>query len=334
MGDIGDLPEEAKEKALRIEQPSWTQPMLARLTDERFYDQGWIYERKLDGERCLAFKKEEKVQLYSRNRKSLNASYPELMEALEAQEADRFIIDGEVVTFVGNKTSFARLQNRFQITDPEKARRSGIKVYYYVFDLLYTDGYDITGVPLRYRKTLLKKLLSYNDPLRFLNHRNEEGEEYYRRACGEGWEGIIAKRADSPYVHKRSSDWLKFKCVLEQELVIAGFTEPRGSRRGFGALLVGYYEGGRFRYAGKVGTGFDDLTLELLKDRLSELERKESPFAVEGIGDKGVHWVKPELVAQIGFTEWTRDGRLRHPRYLGLRRDKDPGDVHREEPGA
>jgi bifunctional non-homologous end joining protein LigD len=330
MGNLDILPDEAVRKARKEDQPSWTQPMLAKLTKERFSSDDWIYERKLDGERCLAFKKGEKVQLYSRNRKSLNASYPEIVDALEKQAADHFIIDGEVVAFEGGKTSFARLQNRFQIDDPERARRSGIAVYYYVFDLLHTDGYDVTKVPLRHRKALLKQLLSYKDPLRFLNHRNCEGESYYREACARGWEGVIAKVAEGPYLHKRSSDWLKFKCVREQELVIGGYTDPHGSRKGFGALLVGYYEGKKLRYAGKIGTGFDDRTLEKLKGRLAGLEREDPPFADGDISEKGVHWVKPELVAQAGFTEWTLDNKLRHPRYLGLRRDKDPGEVHRE----
>lgn len=333
MVDLDNLPGEARDKAKRKGQPEWTQPMLAKLTRERFSDEGWIYERKLDGERCLAFKKRKKVQLYSRNRKSLNASYPELVEALEAQDAERFIVDGEIVAFEGDKTSFARLQNRFQIEDPEKARRSGIKVYYYLFDLLYSEGYDVTRVPLRHRKALLKGLLSYQDPLRYLNHRNEKGEKYYREACSKGWEGVIAKKADGPYVHRRSSDWLKFKCVHEQELVIGGYTDPQGSRKGFGALLVGYYEDKEFRYAGKIGTGFSDQVLEKLKKRLADLERDKSPFS-EDVSEKGVHWVKPELVAQVGFTEWTSDGKLRHPRYLGLRRDKEPGKVHREKPEA
>ncbi len=333
MGNLHILPEEAREKARKRDQPSWTQPMLARLTKDRFSSEDWIYERKLDGERCLAFKKQKKVQLYSRNRKSLNASYPELMEALGDQEEGHFIIDGEVVAFEGGKTSFARLQNRFQIQDPEKARRSGIAVYYYLFDLLYTDGYDVTRVPLRHRKALLKRLLSYEDPLRFLPHRKEEGEKFYEEACGKGWEGLIAKKANGPYVHKRSSDWLKFKCVREQELVIGGYTDPKGSRKGFGALLVGYYEDGKLHYAGKIGTGFDDRTLGKMKERLSGLERDDSPFAEKDIAEKGVHWVEPELVAQVGFAEWTGDNKLRHPRYLGLRRDKDPREVRRESGG-
>jgi DNA ligase D-like protein (predicted ligase) len=330
MGNIDILPEEARKKAERKEQPLWAQPMLATLTEERFSSVDWIYERKLDGERCLAFKKDGEVRLYSRNRKSLNESYPELVEALQKQRADNFIVDGEVVAFEGKKTSFARLQNRFQINDPERARRSGIKIYYYVFDLLYAGGYDLTWVPLRQRKVLLLGTLSYRDPLRFLPHRNQDGESYYKEACGKGWEGIIAKKADGPYLGKRSRDWLKFKCVREQELVIGGYTDPHRSRKGFGALLLGYYDGGKLRYAGKVGTGFDDHTLENLKEVLLALGQDDSPFSGEDIGEQGVHWVKPELVAQVSFTEWTPENKLRHPSFQGLRRDKNPREVLRE----
>ncbi|MDD5668302.1 MAG: non-homologous end-joining DNA ligase, partial [Actinomycetota bacterium] len=226
--------------------------------------------------------------------------------------------------------SFSRLQRRIHVEDPERARRSGVPVYYYLFDLLYAYGYDVTRVPLRHRKALLKRLLDYEDPLRFLPHRNRDGERYYEEACRRGWEGVIAKRADGPYAHRRSPDWLKFKCAREQELVIGGFTEPRGSRRGLGALLVGYYEGEELRYAGKVGTGFDDRTLEKLVGILMEIEVDENPFGAADISEKGVHWVEPLLVAQVGFTEWTPDNRLRHPRYLGLRRDKRPREVRRE----
>jgi DNA ligase D-like protein (predicted ligase) len=326
------LPGGIREEARKTGQPSWMEPMLAKLTKERFSRKDWIYERKLDGERCLAFKKRKRVQLYSRNKKSLNDSYPEIIEALEEQDSNHFIIDGEIVAFEGNRTSFARLQNRIQIKDPEKARSSGVKVYYHIFDLLYLDGFDITGVPLRHRKKLLKDTLDFDDPLRYVVHRNGEGERYFKEACKKGWEGVIAKRADSEYKHGRSSDWLKFKCVHEQELVIVGFTEPRGSRRGFGALLVGYYEGNKLRYAGKIGTGFDQSTLDRLRKKMDGIERDKTPLADGDIGEKGVHWVRPELVAQVGFTEWTRDNKLRHPRFLGLRRDKKPKDVGKEEP--
>jgi bifunctional non-homologous end joining protein LigD len=168
--------------------------------------------------------------------------------------------------------------------------------------------------------------------VRFTRHRDRDGEGYYREACREGLEGIIGKRAGSIYVSRRSRDWLKFKCWEEQEFVIGGFTDPKGSRVGFGALLLGYYENGKLRYAGKVGTGFDSGLLAGLRRKLSSLETDQSPFADDLKSEKGVHWVRPKLVAQVSFTQWTRHGRLRHPRFLGTRRDKDHREVIRERP--
>ena len=168
-------------------------------------------------------------------------------------------------------------------------------------------------------------------PLRYSTHRKGSGEAYFTEACRRGWEGLIAKRAASPYVGRRSRDWLKMKCELEQELVIGGFTDPQRSRLGFGALLVGYHEDGRLRYAGKVGTGFDTVGLVRLREQLDDLATPASPFA-EPVKEKGSHWVRPELVAQVRATEWTGDGKLRHPRFLGLRRDKAAADVVRERP--
>jgi bifunctional non-homologous end joining protein LigD len=307
-------------------------PMLATLTTARFSDPGWIFEPKFDGERCLAFRTGPEIRLMSRNRLSINNHYPELADALQAQHAPDFVIDGEVVAFEGNRTSFAKLQRRMQLRDPEMARRTGVPVFYYLFDVLYVDGLDVTGVGLRLRKAILRRLLSFGDPLRYTTHRNETGEAYFDDACRKGWEGVIAKRANSSYVSGRSRDWLKFKCVNTQEFVIGGFTDPKGSRTGFGALLIGYYEGDQLRYAGKVGTGFDEQTLVRLGTRLDALEQDRFPFVAEHLPRKGVHWVRPELVAQVGFTEWTRGGQLRHPRFEGLREDKRPRDVVRERP--
>jgi len=328
---LKSLADEAQEKLRDVEQPDWMNPMLATLTDRRFSDEDWIFERKLDGERCLAFRKGDQMHLMSRNQKNLNDQYPELVEALKQQRVDDFIVDGEIVAFEGDVTSFARLQDRMHVEDPEEARQSGVAVYYYAFDLLYLAGYDTTQVGLRHRKSLLKGALSFDDPLRFVSHRNEEGEAFFEEACRKGWEGIIAKQADSSYVHSRSKKWLKFKCVNRQEFVIGGYTEPQGERIGFGALLLGYYEGDDLIYAGKVGTGFDDKTLRSLSKRLSSLERETPAFAEDGLPTDEIHWVEPSLVAQIGFEEWTDDGKLRHPRFQGLREDKDPEDVVREE---
>ena len=307
--------------------PAWFSPMLATLVAKPFSAEGWIYEPKLDGERCLVFCNGKNPRLFSRNHKSLNHTYPELVDPLASQAPKSYIADGEIVAFKGDVTSFLQLQRRMQVRDPDEARRRGVEVFYYLFDLLYLNGYDLRGVPLIHRKQLLEQTFDFRDPVRFTERREREGEAYFRHACRKGLEGVIAKRANSAYVSRRSRDWLKFKCWAEQEFVIGGFTDPKGSRVGFGALLVGYYEGDRLVYAGKVGTGFDNETLASLGKNLASLEMKTSPFEGIAKAGKGVHWVRPRLVAQVAFTEWTHDGKLRHPRFLGIRTDKDPREV-------
>ena len=309
-----------------------TEPMKAKLTDRPFSDPAWVFETKLDGIRALVRKRGGEVTLTSRTGKPLTAAYPELVEALEAEPAGDFLADGEVVAFDGARTSFERLQGRMGIHDPRLARLSGIPVYLYLFDLIEFDGHDLTSLPLRIRKSTLKRVISFRDPVRYTPHRNERGQDFFREACAKGREGLIAKRADSPYVHGRSGDWLKIKCSFEQELVIGGFTPPQGSRRHFGALLVGYYEEGELRYAGKVGTGFSEATLASLGAKLKQLEIQKSPFRRGGGQPRDAHWVEPRLVGQFAFGEWTRDGKLRHPRFLGLREDKHPEEVARELP--
>jgi len=323
------LPNEVKKGLIEECMPQWVGPMLATLTHDRFSSREWIFERKFDGERCLVFKNGKEVRLLSRNQKYLNNNYPEIAGAIPKYCDVDLVVDGEIVAFDGNVTSFSLLQGRMQVRDPEKALRTGIKVYYYIFDLLYLDGYNLRQLELSYRKRLLKHALDFTDPLRFTNHRNTDGEAYYQEACSKGWEGVIAKRAASKYVSKRSRDWLKFKCVNQQELVIGGYTEPGGKRTGFGALLVGFYKDNKLIYAGKVGTGYDEETLRSLSKKLQESEQDAIPFEGD-IGVKGAHWVEPKLVAEIGFTEWTNQGKLRHPRYLGLRRDKKAEQVYRE----
>jgi bifunctional non-homologous end joining protein LigD len=330
---LSTLPPAERQRARRSRQPPWIDPMLATLTNRRFSDPNWIFEHKLDGERCLAFRQGGVVRLLSRNKLHLNNTYPEITAALEREAEHDCVVDGEVVAFEGNRTSFAKLQGRIGIKDPEEARRTGIAVFYYVFDLMFVDGYDVTAVALEHRKNLLRQALAFRSPVRYMTHRNAQGETFYREACEQGLEGLIAKRRGSAYVGRRSPDWLKFKCVNEQEMVIGGFTDPAGSRVGFGALLVGYYDRGKLRYAGKVGTGFDTATLVKLRRRLEARVTGRSPFA-EDVRERGAHWVKPDLVAQIGFTEWTHDGKLRHPRFVGLRPDKAAKDVVRERPQA
>lgn len=310
--------------------PDWRAPTLATLTDKRFSNPDWIFERKFDGMRCLAFRDGDGVRLLSRNRQPLNGTYPELVDALTAQHTSRFVTDGEVVAFDGRRTSFARLQGRLGITNPEVARASGVRVFYYLFDVLHLDGKSTVEVPLIWRKKLLRKAIDFSGPLRFAPHRVEDGIAAYRAACERGDEGVIAKRADSTYDSGRSRNWLKFKCVHDQEFVVGGYTSPKGSRVDLGALLLGYYEGREFVYAGKVGTGFDEATLHRLHETLSAMNLESPPFTKGLVREAGAHWVRPDVVVQIGFSEWTRDGKLRHPRYLGLRTDKDPRDVVRE----
>jgi bifunctional non-homologous end joining protein LigD len=312
--------------------PDWLDPMLATLTDDHFSDPDWVFERKLDGERAMAYRHDGEVRLLTRNGKDLVDTYPKLVDALAAIEGGDLVLDGEVVAFDGARTSFSRLQARMQITDPDRARASDVAVYLYVFDLLHLDGSSTRDLGLRTRKSLLRRAIAFEDPLRFTPHRNEDGEAYLADACRRGWEGLIAKRADAPYHHGRSRDWLKFKCVNQQELVVGGWTDPQGSRQHLGALLVGHHDDhGALRYAGKVGTGYDRATLARLGELLRDRERTTSPFS-DDVPGSGLHWATPDLVAEIGFTEWTRDGRLRHPRYLGLRDDKDAADVVRERP--
>ncbi|MGI8801358.1 MAG: non-homologous end-joining DNA ligase [Solirubrobacteraceae bacterium] len=303
--------------------PSGSDAMKATLTERRFSDPGWIFERKLDGVRCIAVRDGDAVRLRSRNDLALDARYPELVPALAAQAAPRFALDGEVVAFDGEQTSFARLAGRGRRWTP---------VYLYVFDILWLDGEDLRRLPLLSRKRALTAAIDFADPLRLTVHREADGEAFFREACASGWEGLIAKRADSPYTAARSRDWRKFKCEHAQELVIGGFTAPRGSREHFGALLLGHYDGDALRYAGKVGTGFDRVTLADLAERLGRLRAQSPPYADPEPLRKiaGVTWVRPELVAQVAFTEWTADGLLRHPRFLGLREDKAPGEVVRE----
>lgn len=315
---------------LEAERPAIPGAMLATLTDDHFDDPGWIYERKLDGQRVLAIRVDGEVHLRSRNDQDLDGTYPELVDALAGDGPD-LVVDGEVVAFDGATTSFARLQGRMQLTDPERARASGVAVRFYLFDLMHLAGCSTRPLPLRDRKRLLRDVLTFVDPIRFAAHRNEHGRAYLDDACRRGWEGLIAKDAAAPYTSGRSRSWLKFKCTHQQELVIGGFTAPKGSRERFGALLVGHHEDGRLRYAGKVGTGYDAETLDRVGDLLDQRTRTTSPFA-DQVREPDVTWVTPDLVAEVGFTEWTRDGRLRHPRFLGLRTDKDAADVVRERP--
>jgi bifunctional non-homologous end joining protein LigD len=308
--------------------------MLATLTDRRDFGDGWLLERKFDGERCIAQKEGDAVRLESRTGKNLTGTYPEVRAAVASQRTDRLVVDGELVAFDGQQTSFSRLQQRLGVMTPSPELLEAFPVVYCVFDLLEAGGKDLTAQPLVDRRARLEQAIRPTSGLQISEAWHDESERRYAEACRGGWEGLIAKRADAPYTQGRSRDWLKLKCVLEQEFVIGGYTDPAGKRTDFGALLVGYYEGDRLRYAGRVGTGYSAERLTELGARLRKLETSESPFAEVRPIPRGTHWTRPELVAQIGFAEWTADGRLRQPRFLGLRDDKHPAEVVKEQAGC
>ena len=313
--------------------PSWIPPMLATLSETLPGGGKWVYEPKLDGVRALVYVSAGKVRIYSRNRKLLNDAYPELVEALGKAVRGDAVLDGEIAAFdpVSGLSSFSRLQQRMQLRDPVRARRSLVDVSLYLFDCLYYEGIDLTGLALLDRKSVLQDVIWYDDAIHFTPHQAGGAEAMLEEACEQGAEGIIAKRAGSRYVSARSTDWLKIKCLRRQELVVGGYTAPQGARERLGALLVGYYDDtGSLRYAGKVGTGYDRRTLEMLYGRLVPLHRRTSPFAPGPTASGEIQWVTPRLVAEIGFSEWTSAGLLRHPRYMGLREDKPAKDVRRE----
>jgi ATP-dependent DNA ligase len=276
--------------------------MAATLTQDRFGGHEWLFERKFDGIRLLAYKTGEDVRLFSRNR--LPQDLPSLAKAIASLPANELILDGEV-TWDG---------------------RSG----YHVFDILWFNGRNVTALPLEERRALLNAL-PLQPPLRHVELLQDE--KPWERAGREGWEGVIAKRRGSPYEHRRSKHWMKMKCEASQELVVGGFTDPQGARVGLGALLVGYFEGHDFVFAGKIGTGFDTKLLLDLRRRLDAIEAADPPFTkAKGLPRLRAHWVRPEIVVQVAFIEWTVHGKLRHPRLLGVRFDKHPLDVTRERP--
>jgi ATP-dependent DNA ligase len=281
--------------------PEWLEPMAATLTQERFSGPDWIFERKFDGIRLLAYKQGSTVRLFSRNR--LPQDVPAVAEAIARLPVRDAILDGEITW--------------------------GRGVSYHVFDVMWLDGRNVTSLPLEERQSLLEDL-PLGPPLRRVERLTEE--EPWDVARRQGWEGVIAKRRGSRYEHRRSPNWLKMKCELSQELVVGGFTDPRGRRVGLGALLVGYFEADDFVFAGKIGTGFDTRLLLDLRRRLDALEIAKPPFTkAKGLPRSRAHWVRPEIVVQVGFIEWTVHGKLRHPRLLGVRVDKAARDVVREQ---
>jgi bifunctional non-homologous end joining protein LigD len=306
--------------------------MLATLTSRRDFGDDWLLERKFDGERCLARKTLSDVRLESRTGKDLTTTYPEVRAAVAAQRSPDLLLDGEVVAFDGGQTSFTRLQQRLGVITPSPDQAAKYPVVYCVFDLLEVDGEVLTDWPLVERRARLMRTIRSSAALQPSEAWRDDSQRRFAEACRSGWEGLIAKRANAPYLAGRSKNWLKLKCINEQEFVIGGYTDPVGRRTDFGALLVGYYEEGLLRYAGKVGTGYSKATLHNLGTRLHKLEMAESAFLDARPIPRGAHWTRPELVAQIAFAEWTNHARLRQPRFLGLRDDKAPAEVVRERP--
>jgi len=310
--------------------PRFVQPQLATLVDTPPSGDGWLHELKHDGYRILARLDGRRAELWSRNERDWTKNFPTVAAAVGRLPATQAILDGEVTLLLPDGTSsFQALQNFMSGT-------SEGELAYMIFDLLYLDGWDLTGARLEDRKAALARLLAgardKASVLRFSDHVIGSGADFLAHACELGIEGIVSKRRDAPYRGTRGADWLKIKCLKQQEIVIGGYTEPEGSRIGIGALLGGVYDDGRFVYAGKIGTGFNNRMLRDLKKRLGELEQETCPFDKRPTGVGRAHWVRPELVGQVRFTEWTSDGKLRHPAFQGLREDKPAAAVVRERP--
>ena len=280
--------------------PEWIEPMAATLTQERFTGAEWSFERKFDGIRLIAFKQGRSVRLYSRTRKE--KELPRIAAAVAALPVDDVVLDGEV-TWDGHTG-------------------------YHVFDVVWIGGHDVTHLTLTSRRALLAEL-----PMEAPLYRVAELDDVapWERACAEGWEGVIAKRRDSTYEHRRSKHWLKMKCELTHDFVVGGFTDGQGTRVGLGALLVGYFEGDDFVFAGKVGTGFDTALLTDLRTRLDAMELAKTPFTkAKGLPRVRAHWVRPEIVVHVAFLEWTVHTKLRHSRLLEVKTDVDPREVVRD----
>lgn len=309
-------------------------PMLATLVRKPFRDPEWIFETKWDGIRALCFIQDGRARLVSRSGQDMTFRYPELEKLPAWLDVSNGILDGELVVFDAKGVSrFQLLQQRIGIeqeTDIAMRAREN-PVTYCVFDLLYFDGYDLTLAPLLERKKLLRALLKPGHNLQFSKHTVGDGEKAFATAAREQWEGIVAKHGAGGYVQRRSSRWLKIKTQLRQEVVIGGYTEPKGAREHFGALAVGVYEGDKLRYVGNVGGGFNRKSLARTFEILQQYKTKHSPFAEGTQPNEHIRWLEPKLVAEIKFAEWTADQHLRQPIFIGLRNDKDPGQVHFEQ---
>jgi len=321
--------------------PTAIQPMLATTVDEPFDSPDWLFEIKWDGYRAVAFIENGKVRLVSRNQNELTARYPELKDLEKSVKAKTAILDGEAVALdEQGRASFSLMQQRtgFRPGGHRGATNAGVPVLYYAFDLLYLDGYDWRKLPLEERKKKLASILITGDALRYSDHYEKQGRTLFEMARQKGLEGILAKKRDSIYQERRSSEWLKIKIRHRLEAVIGGYTEPEGSRMNFGSVVLGLYDKQcRLIHVGQAGSGFNQKSLAELWKLLKARETKKNPFHGEVEALRRVFWVKPELVAEIEYGEWTEGAsggcgpKLRAPVFLGLRDDKDPKDCLLEE---
>jgi bifunctional non-homologous end joining protein LigD len=327
----GKMPNGARLKPM----PRKVDVMKATLVDEPFSRDGWIFENKWDGERAIVIIDKGKLKIFSRNDKEITRSYPELHDLPEHVHAERSILDGEIVILSkSGKAEFALLQPRFGLTNKIKlaAQTKVGRAIYEVFDILYLDGYSLAEVPLIERKRLLKSILHSGKSVKFTKHVVREGKPFFAGVKKAHGEGMVAKDMQSSYVPRRSTSWLKVKTTMRQEVVIAGYTVPRGSREHFGALQLGLYDHGKFLSIGQVGTGFSRATLKDMFHQMQSLKTKTYPYDADPETNEEIQWIKPKLVCEVKFSEWTKDRKLRHPSFEGLRNDKSPKECTFEKP--
>lgn len=317
--------------ARKTRMPTVIHPMLATLVDDPFSNPEWIFETKWDGFRSVCFVRKGKAQFFSRNQIEMTPQYPELVNVARQLDAKEAILDGEIVALD------AHGMPRFQLLQPRVGRKGGLEalrgkgqILYFVFDLLYVDGYDLTSCSVVERKAKLAEILRPSTFIKLSEHIEGEGKAFFREIENFHLEGMMAKRANSKYVQKRSMDWLKIKTIMRSEVVVGGYTQPRGTRSHFGSLVCGLYRGHDLHYVAHVGGGFNERTLASSFKLMQPLKTDRSAFVDVPKTNEPVHWLKPKLVAEVKFSEWTADLRLRHPVFVGWREDKKASECRFE----